>query len=90
MANRKFTWTSKDGEEFALPDTIIKSVHMKHNTLGKEKKIMRINIRKELGIKKLKAIMEKTKKDNKNSWSDPHFGPDADGDDEYGSKSAVF
>ena len=35
MANRKFTWTSKDGEEFALPHTIIKSAHMKHNTLGK-------------------------------------------------------
>ena len=90
MANRKFTWTSKDGEEFALPDTIIKSVHMKHNTLGKGDEMNEDKHTEGIVIKKLKAIMEKTKKDNKNSWSDPHFGPDADGDDEYGSKALYF
>ena len=63
---------------------------MNHNTLGKGSDMNNDKHTEEIVRKKIKALMEQTKKENKNKWSDPDFGPDANGDDEYGSKAVYF
>lgn len=90
MSNRKFTWESADGEEFALPSTIIKSAHMKHGAVSKSHEMNSDEHSVDIVKKKILTLMEQTKKENKNKWSDPDFGPNASGDDEYGSRALYF
>ena len=63
---------------------------MKHSEKEESHKMNSDNHSVDIVQKKILALMEQTKKENKNKWCDPDFGPDSVGDDEYGSRALYF